>query len=289
MAKMEVLKNLAGRSGTQDSRSVSLTIKDIPLGDIKICDNVRKSYSGIEELSTSIRQYGLLQPITVYPEGDYFVVKTGHRRFMAFQKLYVVEPERFHSIRCILSTSENLATIQLVENVQREELSQIDLYNALSNLRENGMTLKQIAEVMGKTEKVIKNLFVGINEIDGDNSLKEFIDSPAGGTINDVAETKCVKNKDDRLKLLEKRKRGEISRAGLRKEIKALKYEEPAIQDKQEAKSDEPISPEPFVKYDVSPNGLVITLEFCDKKHAEVIDTEIRQLLMSHQVKVLGV
>ena len=81
MAKLGMLKNVRARTGTRDSGSVLLTVKDIPVGDISIKGNVRGEYTGIEELAASIRQHGLLQPITVYAEGEGFIVKTGHRRY----------------------------------------------------------------------------------------------------------------------------------------------------------------------------------------------------------------
>lgn len=62
MATLRLVKN--SQAGTQDRTSVKLTIKDIPLGDIQIRENVRKEYKDIEELAESIRQHGLLQPIT---------------------------------------------------------------------------------------------------------------------------------------------------------------------------------------------------------------------------------
>jgi ParB family chromosome partitioning protein len=90
MAKLGVLKNIQSHSGTQDSRSISLTVKDIPIGDIHIKDNIRSEYIGIDELAESIQQTGLLQPITVYAEDGAYIVKAGHRRFMAYRKLYQV-------------------------------------------------------------------------------------------------------------------------------------------------------------------------------------------------------
>ena len=222
MAKLGMIRNVKGRTGTKDSRSISLTVKDIPIGDICVKSNARTEYTGIEELAESIRQYGLLQPITVYAEGEQFTVKAGHRRYMACKSLYVREPERFHSIRCIISDAGNTAVIQLVENVQRVDLPQADLFNALSSLREQGMTLKQIAEVMGKTEGYIKNLFVGVNEISKDESLKAMI-GHAGVTIGDIAETAAIPDRQDRLNLLEERKKGTVSRSDMRKKVKKLK------------------------------------------------------------------
>ena len=88
MAKLDMLKNVQSRSGTQDSRSVSLTVKDIPIGEISVKANIRKDYAEIYELMESVKQHGLLQPITVYSAGDGYAVKTGHRRFMAYKRLY---------------------------------------------------------------------------------------------------------------------------------------------------------------------------------------------------------
>jgi ParB family chromosome partitioning protein len=225
MAKAGMLKEVQSRIGTQDSRSVNIMVKDILIGDITIRENVRKDYTEISELADSIRQYGLLQPITVYADGDQYIVKTGHRRFLASQLLYKKEPDKFHSVRCIISNADNCTVIQLVENVQRENLSQVDLYNALSTLRDQGMTLKQIADVMGKGEGYIKNLFVGINDIQKNEKMLDFI-SNAGVTIQEVKDTKGVPD-NERTKLLAKRANGEITRAEMRQRVKALKEDDP--------------------------------------------------------------
>jgi ParB family chromosome partitioning protein len=82
MAKMGILKKTG--AGTRDSGAVKFTVKDIPIGDISINSNVRAEYTDIDELTASIRQHGLLQPVTVYPERDGYALKTGHRRYMAY-------------------------------------------------------------------------------------------------------------------------------------------------------------------------------------------------------------
>jgi ParB family chromosome partitioning protein len=226
MAKLGMLKTVNAKQGTADSRSVSLMVKDIPIGDIAVKENVRREYTGLDELAASIRQHGLLQPITVYPDGEGYAVKTGHRRYMACAALYREEPERFHSVRCIVSNAENTAVIQLVENIQRVDLSQTDLFNALTTLREQGMTLKQIADVMGKTEQYIKFLFIGVNELTSNEKLKERI-GIAGNTIQDIVETKGIPNEQERLNLLEQRKSGTINRAELRNKVRTLKTPPP--------------------------------------------------------------
>ncbi|GHU84686.1 hypothetical protein FACS189473_2580 [Spirochaetia bacterium] len=225
---ISALKDIRSRTGTHDSHSVNSMVRDIPIGDIQIKSNVRQDYKDIEELAASIRQHGLLQMITVYKDGDEYFVKTGHRRFLAYTLLYKDEPERFNSIRCILSDADNLAIVQLVENVQRVDLSQIDLCNALCALREQGMSNRQIALAMGKKEGYVKNLFMGVNEVTNNNQLESLIKSHAGVTLQDVTETKGIPDEQTRIDLLKQRGNGEINRTELRKKAKALKSDCPA-------------------------------------------------------------
>jgi transcriptional regulator with XRE-family HTH domain len=100
------------------------------------------------------------------------------------------------------------------------------LFNALKKLKEQGMTLKQIAEVIGKTEGYVKNLFVGINEISQDKDLQNLI-GHAGVTILDIAETKAVKDKGQRIELLKERKTGNVNRAEMREKVKELAVPKP--------------------------------------------------------------
>ena len=90
--------------------------KDIPVCDIKIKSNVRRDYPDIAELANDIRRNGLIQPITVYCiEGDGYIVKIGHRRFLAYHLLCTEEPERFRTIPCPVSTADNIVAVQLAE------------------------------------------------------------------------------------------------------------------------------------------------------------------------------
>ena len=223
MAEFSILDK-AQYIGIEDSRSVPVSVKDIPIEEIVIRQNIRREYEGIDELKASIRQYGFLQPITVYKDGESYVVKTGHRRFLAYRALHEESPEQFHYIRCIISDAENIPIIQLIENVQRVDLNQHELFTALTALKEQGFSIKQIAEIMGKSESYIKFIFIGVNEIKRDPELQAFITSP-GGTIQDVVETKGIADWEERRNLLEQRREGTLTRAGLRKKTKALKTE----------------------------------------------------------------
>jgi ParB family chromosome partitioning protein len=226
MARLNLL-NVAAHTGTEASRAV--LVKDLPIEEVVIKENIRADYVGIDELKASIRQYGLLQPIMVYKSGEEYVVKTGHRRYLAYRALYAEQPDKYHSIRSIISDAADIMVIQLIENVQREDLSQLDLFNALSTLKQQGFSTKQIAEVMGKSESYIKFLFIGVNEIKQDPALQSYIEA-SGGAIQDVVETKGIADKDERLNLLEQRTEGSITRAVLREKTRELRPEKPLVQ-----------------------------------------------------------
>lgn len=150
------------------------------------------------------------------------------------------------------------------------------------------MLLKQIADVMGKTEGYVKNMFVGINEVTDDGSLKKLI-SHAGVTIQDIAETKAIQDKTERLKLLKQRETGKINRAEMRQKVKELKGGNTDSQDIIPETSDtavEAATSKPTVKITVSPDGLRLKLAFSNKRSAELMDRGIRRLLGRHEIKV---
>jgi ParB family chromosome partitioning protein len=230
-------------------------------------------------LSASIRQHGLLQPITVYKEGYDYIVKTGHRRYQAYRLLFEEEKDRFHSIRCIVSNADNIAIVQLVENVQREDLSQIDLFNALSDLRNQGMSLKQIADVMGKKETYVRKIFVAVNEIQANDRLQEAV-CFAGVTLDDVVETKGIPDENTRLELLKQRKTGQINRAEMRKKAKSLKGNtttKPVLGGSQTKNKR-------MVSLLSSPEKLQLTLTFVDRELFDGISRDIKDLLKRYEI-----
>jgi len=98
----------------------------------------------LEELIASIRNNGLLQPITVrgVPGGRYHVI-AGHRRLEAYKRLLAeasgAAAERFRTIPAhekFEVTDEEMALFALVENLQRDELSPLDAALGLARFQE---------------------------------------------------------------------------------------------------------------------------------------------------------
>lgn len=216
MARIEILKQVQERTGTKDA----FIVRDIPIGEIAIRQNVRENDgTDIEELKDSIKSVGLLQPITVYKDADDYVCIIGHRRLRAFRELYQEEPDKYHSIKAIVTDGKNIIVRQLIENVQRSDLNQRELYHALKELKGQGLKYRQIAQIIGKSEGYVKNLFSGIRELERDAENMEIFKKSHDVTLSDFQKVKPVKDKSERKKLLIAKAQGKITQRELQQKV----------------------------------------------------------------------
>ena len=130
-------------------------VRDIPLVLIDEIENVRSSYDqdGIEQLAASIEKNGLLQPVLLYENGTRYGIQAGHRRVLA---LRLLQRETIPSI--IRPTAEYLAEIQLIENVQREDLSPADLEVAVRALVDRHGSQEKVAQLLMKSKQWVSNV-----------------------------------------------------------------------------------------------------------------------------------
>ena len=108
----------------------------------------------LKELADSIKENGLIQPISVRPNGKSYEIIAGERRFRAMQQL------GYRLIPCIISqvNDTQLAEMALVENIQREDLSAIEEAKAyLVMIESQALTQEKIAQKMGKSQSAIAN------------------------------------------------------------------------------------------------------------------------------------
>ena len=107
------------------------------------------------ELSESIKQFGLLQPILVQKQKDYYEIVAGERRWRAAKIAGLKE------VPVIIKefTPVELAEISLIENIQREDLNPIEEAQAYKRLLEE-FHLKQdeIAERVSKSRTAVTNV-----------------------------------------------------------------------------------------------------------------------------------
>jgi ParB family chromosome partitioning protein len=110
----------------------------------------------LEELASSIREHGLLEPLVVRKSGagDRFELVAGERRWRASQKAGLKEV-----LVVVKDVSPAKAfELALVENVQREDLNAVELAEALDRLvRESGYTQEDLAKRVGKDRTTIAN------------------------------------------------------------------------------------------------------------------------------------
>lgn len=110
----------------------------------------------IEELARTIHMHGVIQPIVVRPtgtDGNYEII-AGERRFRAMSSLGW---EEVPVIVRDLSDKET-ASIALIENLQREELTSIEEANAYQNLLElHAITQEALAQRLGKGQSTVAN------------------------------------------------------------------------------------------------------------------------------------
>lgn len=117
----------------------------------------RTAFDGLDALVTSVRQFGLLQPILVRPIGDEpdaYEIVAGERRWRAAQKA------QLHEVPVVLRGLDDLDALQLalVENLQRADLSPIDEAAGYRRLMSDfGQTQEHVAATIGKSRPHVAN------------------------------------------------------------------------------------------------------------------------------------
>ncbi|MBQ0160211.1 MAG: ParB/RepB/Spo0J family partition protein [Bacteroidales bacterium] len=137
---------------------VTASIGMIPISEIQANPfQPRKEFdeTALQELAQSIREQGVITPITVrrMPDGKYQLI-AGERRFRASQLAGLTEMPAYIRI----ATDGQMMEMALVENIQRENLNAMEValsYNAL--VEECRLTHEQLSQRVGKDRSTITN------------------------------------------------------------------------------------------------------------------------------------
>ena len=116
----------------------------------------RKSFDedGLIELSESIKQFGVLQPILVQKKDDYYEIIAGERRWRAAKLAGIKE------VPVIIKdfTEQEVVEISLIENIQRENLNPIEEAMAYKRLlKEFNLKQDEVAERVSKSRTAVTN------------------------------------------------------------------------------------------------------------------------------------
>lgn len=149
---------LFGLIDKSDDKSEDVSLQHLPMENIvpnRYQPRTDFDRDRIKELAASVKEHGLLQPITVRPieEGMYEII-AGERRFRA---LKILNREEAEVIVKYLTDTES-AAIALIENIQRENLTAIEEARAYQKLlMMDGITQKNLAQNLGKSQSFIAN------------------------------------------------------------------------------------------------------------------------------------
>ncbi len=109
----------------------------------------------LQELADSIREIGIVQPITLRDQGDgTYLIIAGERRWRASQQAGLT------SITAYIRTvdDENMMEMALIENIQREDLNALEIALAYQHLLEQyNLTQDRLSERVGKNRSTIAN------------------------------------------------------------------------------------------------------------------------------------
>ena len=108
-------------------------------------DQPRRTFKKIEELADSIRENGLLQPITVRPHGDGWQIIAGERRFRAITLL------GWEEVPALVRDVSDAAIFELsvLENVAREDMNPLEEATAYGRIVDAGMKPEEVERRLG--------------------------------------------------------------------------------------------------------------------------------------------
>ena len=133
------------------------SVMQIPIEDIipnRFQPRLAFDEEGLKELSESIKQHGIIQPLVLRRLGNKYEIIAGERRFKASTMAGL------KTVPAIISDIDDnqSAEIALVENIQRRNLTPIEEAKSYKNLLDRGyMTQEQLAEKMGVSQSSIAN------------------------------------------------------------------------------------------------------------------------------------
>ncbi len=146
---------LFGEDSLQESSSGAV---NVPISKVEPrADQPRSVFNeeALQELSDSIAQFGVIQPITVRKlDSGYYQIIAGERRWRAARLAGLREVP----IRIIEADDKRAMELALVENLQREDLNPIEEAKGYRTLmQEYGMTQEEASQSVGKSRPAVAN------------------------------------------------------------------------------------------------------------------------------------
>lgn len=153
-------------------RELATAVATIPMAQIETnAGQPRKRFEleALEELASSIKAHGIIQPITVrYIQDKKYQIISGERRFRASQLAGLKELPAY--VR--LANDQELLEMALIENIQREDLNAWEVAISYGRLvDEFKLTHEKLSDRVGKQRSTITN-YLRLLKFEGDEDIK---------------------------------------------------------------------------------------------------------------------
>jgi ParB family chromosome partitioning protein len=209
---------------TPDSPTRSVGVRIVPVDHIEPNpEQPRLAFDEetLNELSASIREHGVLQPILVRPIGpNTYQLIAGERRWRA---------SRLAGLATIPALIEEIdddtaMEIAIIENLQREDLSPLDeaaMYDRM--VRDHGYSIRKLADKLGKDKGYLENR---LRLADAPTEIRELV-SLRKDTLSHAYELMKVQDPKKRQRLTDQVARGELTLIKLRDKIEGRRARAP--------------------------------------------------------------
>ena len=149
----EVVKAKKSKKYKEVDKVVELNITEVE----PMLNQPRKVFDKekLDELTASIKEHGVLQPILVVKDENGYTIVAGERRWRAAKNAGLKE------IPAIIKdyTDSKKKQVALIENIQREDLNIVEIAKAIKELMEiDGYTQSEVAKITGKSLSSISNI-----------------------------------------------------------------------------------------------------------------------------------
>ena len=204
-------KEINARVSEEKNSDIDISkIKPNPFQPRKIFDEV-----ALQELATTIKKDGLLQPIVITKRESGYIIVAGERRYRAT----LLNKSKTIKASVINISDEKMQELALLENIQRENLTDFELSEAVNTLWDSGnyATKGELAQALGKTQSYISKCFAVIKMSDGvKDIIKENNDNISTSVMIELSKVPQEKQ----TAVLQDYKDGKVKRDEITKMIK---------------------------------------------------------------------
>jgi len=211
-----------------DSPTRSVGVRIVPVDHIEPNPEQPRmvfEQEALDELTASIREHGVLQPILVRPLGpNTYQIVAGERRWRASRQAGLdTIPALIEEI-----DDDTALEIAIIENLQREDLSPLDeaaMYDRM--IHEHGYSIRKLADKLGKDKGYLENR---LRLADAPPEVRELV-SLRKDSLSHAYELMKVDDQKKRRKLAEQVARGELTLIKLREKIEGRRPREARLTD----------------------------------------------------------